>query len=68
MRLQKKVAVITGGGSGMGQATSLLFAEEGAEVIVADINSKNASIIQTCEIYLGQIFCSILEDYFYKKK
>ena len=32
------------------------------------INSKNASIIQTCEIYLGQIFCSILEDYFYKKK
>ena len=32
------------------------------------INSKNASTIQTCEIYLGQIFCSILEDYFYKKK
>jgi len=32
------------------------------------INSKNVSTIQTCEIYLGQIFCSILEDYFYKKK
>ncbi len=38
MRLQDKVAVITGGSSGIGYYTSLLFAQEGAAVVVADIN------------------------------
>ncbi len=36
-RLASKVAIITGSGSGMGKATSLLFAKEGAKVIVAEI-------------------------------
>lgn len=36
MRLQDKVAVITGGGSGVGRAASLLFAAEGAKVVVVD--------------------------------
>ena len=35
-RLEGKVAVITGGGSGIGEASSLLFAREGAAVVVAD--------------------------------
>src|SRR5690625_1118737 len=38
MRLQNKTTVITGGGSGIGRSTALLFAEEGAEVVVADLN------------------------------
>ncbi|WAQ91864.1 hypothetical protein PtA15_15A256 [Puccinia triticina] len=37
-RLEHRVAVITGGGSGIGMESSLLFASEGCQVIVADID------------------------------
>ncbi|TWT09615.1 SDR family NAD(P)-dependent oxidoreductase [Reyranella sp. CPCC 100927] len=40
-RLQDKVAIITGGGSGMGRDTVLRFLEDGARVLVADINEDN---------------------------
>ena len=41
MRLKDKVAIVTGGGSGIGRGVSLMFAEEGARVLVADLNEEN---------------------------
>lgn len=38
MKLKDKVAVITGAASGIGRACSILFAKEGAKVVIADIN------------------------------
>ncbi|MBD9629966.1 SDR family NAD(P)-dependent oxidoreductase [Pseudomonas sp. PDM19] len=43
INLEDKVALVTGGGSGIGLATALLFAKHGARVVVADICEKNAA-------------------------
>jgi len=44
-KLDKKIALITGGGSGIGRATSLLFAAEGARVVVADWAEDHARAV-----------------------
>src|SRR5664279_5254628 len=44
-RLDGKVCVITGGGGGMGADAAQLFTEEGAKVVVADVNIDAATVV-----------------------
>ena len=43
MKLAGKVAVITGAGSGIGRGSALMFAREGARIVVVDIDEKSAA-------------------------
>jgi NAD(P)-dependent dehydrogenase (short-subunit alcohol dehydrogenase family) len=45
MRLENKVVLITGAGSGIGRETALLFAREGARVVVADVNDPGGQAV-----------------------
>lgn len=49
MKLQDKIAVITGGGKGIGKAIALAFAREGADIVIADVD-KQAALTAADEI------------------
>lgn len=62
-RLDEKIAVVTGAGSGIGRATAITFAERGAKIAVIDINRANLESISrtieekgsVCKIYAADV-------------
>lgn len=62
MKLQNKVAVITGAGSGMGKAIAILFAKEGAKVVVSDINLETLSQVVTEITRNGGIAAAVMAN------
>ena len=45
MRFKNKVVIVTGSGSGIGETTAIKFAQEGAKVVIADIDAKNGETV-----------------------
>ena len=59
MRAKDKVVIITGAGSGIGEATARLFVQEGATVVLSDINQsaidKTASGLEGAEVIVTDV-------------
>ena len=63
MRVAGKMAFVTGGASGLGRASSLMLAKEGAKVAVSDINADGAQAVadEINALYPGQGFAYRLD-------
>ena len=60
-RVEGKVALVTGGASGIGRATALTFAREGAKLVIADMNAEGGQ--QTVHMIMedgGELMLSLL--------
>jgi NAD(P)-dependent dehydrogenase (short-subunit alcohol dehydrogenase family) len=66
MRMDGMVAVVTGGAGGMGRSTALLFAREGARVVVGDVDeAAGATLAEEAEGAPGEIVfsrCDVARD------
>lgn len=65
MRLEDKVAIITGAGRGIGKEAALLYASEGASVVVADVDSAAADVVGEIEDRGGSacfVRCNVAES------
>ncbi len=62
MRLQDKVAIITGAGRGIGQATAVKFAHEGAKVVVCDVKPELIDeTVRMCKESRGDAFGCVVD-------
>lgn len=62
MRINNKTALVTGGGSGLGEASSLRLAEEGARVFVTDISHQSAERVAHSIREVGGKATALLHD------
>ncbi|HEX7475827.1 MAG TPA: 3-oxoacyl-ACP reductase family protein [Dehalococcoidales bacterium] len=62
MRLQNKVAIVTGGAEGIGKAYCLGFVKEGAKVVIADINFNAAKALEETIVKQGQEALAVKTD------
>jgi len=62
MRFEGKVAVVTGAGTGIGKATALAFAREGASVVIADVDLESAEAVAKEIESLGRKALTIKAD------
>ena len=60
MRLEGQVAIVTGGGGGIGKATCLAFAKEGADIVIPEVNLANADAVSAEITALGRQ-CRVIE-------
>ncbi len=60
MRLEGQVAIVTGGGGGIGKATCLAFASEGADIVIPEVNIANAEAASAEITDLGRQ-CLVIE-------
>jgi len=45
MKLEGRKAIVTGGAAGIGRSIALAFADEGADVVIADVQPEKASVV-----------------------
>jgi 3-hydroxybutyrate dehydrogenase len=64
MRLKDKVAVVTGGSSGIGRAISILFCQQGAKVAVFDIQPESRLADETPDVMTAIKNISGTADYY----
>lgn len=61
-KLENKVALVTGAGSGLGKAISLLFASEGARVVAADINETGLAALKEEISGIGGVITTVVAN------